>query len=362
MKKKIIDLEILENFLDSGVSRISLVDSPAIEVDWFAFNDEKMSFDPSALTPYVDEITEDKEKMEVAEIDVLGYKTRYFYICPGALGTFTHIQEMELDEETKGMVRSAAVIADRIFQIEAEVIEKKSATEEELREAVLLIDDFKDIFEEIDQKVGMEHDVSYMDRHAEIIYEYYKQEFDLDEACWPGYEAIGTKIKDGRRVPNCVPVDAKKMLFANEDEKILIGPVAIPGIEIIRKDENGDPYYVRFTKEVVAKMSEKFMKELRNDQTNIEHEEKKAGTYIMESWLVEDPEHDKINIKYGFNLPEGTWVAKMRVTDEKVWKAVKEGKLNGFSIEGNFMSKEDYKDFMEDRKTYEKISKILRSI
>ena len=28
----------------------------------------------------------------------------------------------------------------------------------------------------------------------------------LDEACWDGYEAIGTKIKDGREVPNCVPI------------------------------------------------------------------------------------------------------------------------------------------------------------
>jgi hypothetical protein len=37
------------------------------------------------------------------------------------------------------------------------------------------------------------------------------EEFDLDEACWPGYEAIGTKIKDGREVPNCVPVKASKI-------------------------------------------------------------------------------------------------------------------------------------------------------
>ena len=28
----------------------------------------------------------------------------------------------------------------------------------------------------------------------------------LEEACWPGYEAIGTKILDGREVPNCVPI------------------------------------------------------------------------------------------------------------------------------------------------------------
>ena len=28
----------------------------------------------------------------------------------------------------------------------------------------------------------------------------------LEDACWEGYEAIGTKIVDGRSVPNCVPI------------------------------------------------------------------------------------------------------------------------------------------------------------
>ena len=28
----------------------------------------------------------------------------------------------------------------------------------------------------------------------------------LEDACWSGYEAIGTKILDGVEVPNCVPV------------------------------------------------------------------------------------------------------------------------------------------------------------
>jgi hypothetical protein len=28
----------------------------------------------------------------------------------------------------------------------------------------------------------------------------------LAAACWEGYEAIGTKVKDGRTVPNCVPI------------------------------------------------------------------------------------------------------------------------------------------------------------
>ena len=31
-------------------------------------------------------------------------------------------------------------------------------------------------------------------------------ESSLEDACWEGYEAIGTKILDGREVPNCVPI------------------------------------------------------------------------------------------------------------------------------------------------------------
>ena len=35
---------------------------------------------------------------------------------------------------------------------------------------------------------------------------------DLKAPCWDGYEQIGTKIKDGKEVPNCVPLeDAKKL-------------------------------------------------------------------------------------------------------------------------------------------------------
>ena len=33
-----------------------------------------------------------------------------------------------------------------------------------------------------------------------------KKMADLEDACWPGYEAIGTKELDGKTVPNCVPI------------------------------------------------------------------------------------------------------------------------------------------------------------
>ena len=35
-------------------------------------------------------------------------------------------------------------------------------------------------------------------------------ELELSEDCWPGFKQVGMKTKDGKQVPNCVPVDEKQ--------------------------------------------------------------------------------------------------------------------------------------------------------
>jgi hypothetical protein len=148
----------------------------------------------------------------------------------------------------------------------------------------------------------------------------------------------------------------------NEDEQIIVGPIMIPDIEIVRKDpDTKEIYYVKFSEQVVRKSSEKFMKELRAKDTNIQHEDNEAGSYVFESWLIENPE-DKANTHYGFNLPVGTWMVSMRVEDEATWKKVKNGELTGYSLEGNFLEKDEYEKFKKDRETYEKIMKILGGV
>ena len=42
-------------------------------------------------------------------------------------------------------------------------------------------------------------------------------EAEEDNPCWDGYEMIGTKMKDGKEVPNCVP---KEDSLTEEDEPI----------------------------------------------------------------------------------------------------------------------------------------------
>jgi hypothetical protein len=43
-------------------------------------------------------------------------------------------------------------------------------------------------------------------------------EDDLENACWEGYEPVGLKEKDGRLVPNCVPVDMKEEQFESYND------------------------------------------------------------------------------------------------------------------------------------------------
>jgi S-adenosylmethionine hydrolase len=84
-----------------------------------------------------------------------------------------------LDEDTIGMIRSAAQVADNVFKIEKDAIENKTTTQSELNEAIVLVDDFKDIMHEIDEEVGMIHDVSYMDGHIVTIKSYLNTESQI---------------------------------------------------------------------------------------------------------------------------------------------------------------------------------------
>lgn len=108
---------------------------------------------------------------ESGEIDVYGYETTHFFICPGAIATFRHLtDEMDIqDDDLKDMIRAAAVIADTVFMIEDRVIRNARAEERDLRRAKILVDMMKDVFETVNERTGMEHDISYMDGHIEVI-------------------------------------------------------------------------------------------------------------------------------------------------------------------------------------------------
>ncbi len=126
--------------------------------------------------------------------------------------------------------------------------------------------------------------------------------------------------------------------FEDADQRIIVGPAMIPDFRIPRRDDDGEIYYVYFSKENIAKAAELFLKYNRASAQNTDHKDNfTKDIYVMESWIIEDM-YDKAFTKYGFDrLPMGTWMTKMRVLDDKVWADVKEGKYKGLSVQGDFI-------------------------
>jgi hypothetical protein len=68
--------------------------------------------------------------------------------------------------------------------------------------------------------------------------------------------------------------------------------------------------------------------------------EKVDGTYITESWIVEDPKKDKSAL-YGMEMPKGTWMVSMKIDNDEIYEKAVQKEIRGFSIEGYFADKYD---------------------
>lgn len=126
--------------------------------------------------------------------------------------------------------------------------------------------------------------------------------------------------------------EEKVQVFLESNERHMVyGAALIPDKDIYRN--NGEQeFYISFTKESIEKMSQEFMKEYRQNEVTLDHEEMANDITITESWLVEDPYKDKANA-LGINVPQGTWMIGMKVNQIDVWDRVKAGELKGFSVE-----------------------------
>jgi len=133
----------------------------------------------------------------------------------------------------------------------------------------------------------------------------------------------------------------KKHNFAAElaDKQMLIGPLMVANKLMPRIDETtGEEYQVFFSKDTIEKIAYKMMKDGLLDSVNIEHDgaNKVNDVYLVETWLVKDPQHDKSTL-YGFSPNIGDWYGIYKVGNGRVWNEyIKSGKVKGFSLEGYF--------------------------
>jgi hypothetical protein len=134
---------------------------------------------------------------------------------------------------------------------------------------------------------------------------------------------------------------AKRVHFSADDaapasRQILTGAVLVPDEEILRVDEEGNPYFISFDEATIVDISRRYAAAGRQTASNHEHDVALTGNVFGESWLVVDSERDK-SAALGLTEKPGTWMLSAYIPDTTYWEEnVVTGKVTGFSLEGIF--------------------------
>ena len=164
-------------------------------------------------------------------------------------------------------------------------------------------------------------------------------ELIIDEESELGIEAISV-VESPAIEEDFVALKSQEFKLAEVDKerKILMGALLIPNKPIYRRNGD-DEYYIYFSKETVLKASQMYLMNSKQNNSTLEHKYELKGLSLVESWIVEDKVHDK-SVKYGMDLPLGSWVGSVKVNNDKIWEEfVLTKKIRGFSIEGFFADK-----------------------
>ena len=143
--------------------------------------------------------------------------------------------------------------------------------------------------------------------------------------------------------------------FADEKKHMITGVVAIPNKPIYRRNkETGEEYDIVFSSEAIEKMSMDFLKNYKQHEVTLQHQENADGVYLVEQWIKTDMVYDKsLSMGLSKELPVGSWFQTYYVDSNDVWKRIESGELLGFSLEcaltmEEFNKIEENKEIMEN--------------
>ena len=160
----------------------------------------------------------------------------------------------------------------------------------------------------------------------------------------------------------CFNEDKAFQLFSiqDEEEHIVSGVVMSANTPIYRKDEKGFEYYLVYKPETIKLMAEKMLIDNTQNQVELMHNGQLVGSVNLVELFIKDSSKGIVP-NYMEDVPDGSLIATYKVRDEKIWKAIKSGELNGFSLAGLFsIEKEDSeeKDLQEILSQLKKLRKI----
>jgi len=111
--------------------------------------------------------------------------------------------------------------------------------------------------------------------------------------------------------------DAIQIKKVDQEEQVVFGEVYAPSFP----DSQGD----FMSSEEIKKMAYNFLRKGVPSNIDVNHTQQPSGSYVVESFIAREGDPTFI---------PGSWVLGVKVPDPQVWRMVKSGELNGFSLDG----------------------------
>lgn len=123
--------------------------------------------------------------------------------------------------------------------------------------------------------------------------------------------------------------------IADEEQHILLGVIMRADFPMYRIGNSGYEYYIKYSKETIAKMARKMLDDKTFNYVDTEHNNQCVDGVKLEELFIKDI--DKGINPVGFEeIENGSLFGKYRVLNDEIWAEVKAGKFKGFSLEGYF--------------------------
>ena len=131
-----------------------------------------------------------------------------------------------------------------------------------------------------------------------------------------------------------------KFQTVNKEKRILFGAILIPNKPIYRMSDDGQEFYIVFSKETIEQVRNKYFATQKNNEFNAQHEASiKVNGYMVESF-IKDSTRGMNPPQQFMDLPDGTWFGSIKVEDDVIWnRFITNSVFTGFSIEGDFKTK-----------------------
>lgn len=146
----------------------------------------------------------------------------------------------------------------------------------------------------------------------------------------------------------------------NEEKKEILGVVMLAETPIYRRDAEMGEYYIKYSKETIEKMVQKFLRKGYQENVDGDHSFELIDGIELQQIFIKDTEKGIAPV--GFEkVPDGSLFFTYKVVDDALWDKVKNGSWTGFSLAGSFgLEEEDDKEYNEVMDLINKLSGFLK--